>query len=103
MRIGVIAYDYKLSCRACYFLANLDQDSTIHYSAIDFVVMKDGTIYQAISENTERLRGSRFNQIILVDDNRWEVLGKRKTEIALLINENFLSDVDWQIQKYDWT
>jgi len=39
----------------------------------------------------------------LVDDNRWEVLKKRKTEIGLLIKENCLSDADWQVQKYDWT
>ena len=103
LTIGVVAYNYKLSCNAIKELAHNDETSTPRKLSMGYCEMQDGTIYKCFSTE-EKTRGLRIDQIILVDDDRWEVDWQQFELIDSLKHRMYMSYVpdEFQIQRYEW-
>jgi hypothetical protein len=66
--------------------------------------MRDGTKYMAVSSNPEKLRGIKVDQIILVDDFRWNVYMHQR-EILRELHGRILNSCvpdNLLIQEYEW-
>jgi hypothetical protein len=73
-----------------------------HGSWNSIAIFKDGTKVTTIN-STSHIRGERFDQLILCDDERWEIYGKRYDDISLLrFNCMFITNVpdEFQILEY---
>lgn len=101
--IAVVAFNYKLSCEAIRELAYNDQNYKPIQICMGFCKMQDGTRYKCFSTE-EKTRGHHIDQIILVDDNRWEVDWQQFELIDSLKHRMYMSYVpdEFQIQRYEW-
>ena len=102
MKIGVLGYNQNLTKEALVGIAKSDVDARIIKISSNEIVMSDGTSYIPATRQT---RGLRFDQIILVDDYRWELL----TDEFDFINDILLPSLinscvpeDFQVIQYEW-
>jgi adenylate kinase len=103
INIAVVGYNNDLSLKAARELATNDMDSEIVLANKNTIMMKDGTHYIPIG-NANQIRGCRYDQIILVDDERWEVLVKRANDIneVRLMLSGTLDGSPYETQHYEW-
>lgn len=103
LKIAVVAFDYELSCKALRVIAEND-NSIPKVIRKDNIIMKDETQYIALP-TYNHARGHCFDQLIIVDDSRWEVYGKQyelidwikyRLSCASYVPEEF------QILEYEW-
>jgi hypothetical protein len=105
LRVAVIGYTYELSCRAIRILAKSDE-SKIKTVKKSQIIMEDDTEYFAISPDSyDSLRGYKFDQLIIVDDDRWEILYKHCGIINYIkqriLYYSFVPE-SFQVQKFEW-
>ena len=63
-----------------------------------YIRMKDGSQITGISF-AEHLRGHKYDQLILVDDKRWNILTDKAVEIDQIIEQTmYMSDVPKEFQ-----
>jgi len=74
-KIGIIGYNYDQSKQALKEIVENDESACRSMSSWG-AVMFDKTRYFII-EDSRGLRGFRFDQLVIVDDNRWNVYDKR--------------------------
>lgn len=107
LKIGVLGYSYDLSIRALWEIINNDEfnyKSRSKYIAL----MNDDleTTYYAINPNNEdRINGIRLDQLIIVDDNRWNILIRHEEFINHCIIPCLVRSYvpeEFKIQKYEW-
>lgn len=75
LNIAVVGYNFELSCKAIRIIAEND-NCKINKITKDSIFMEDGTKYKAFP-TYNHARGHIVDQIIIVDDNRWEVYQKQ--------------------------
>ena len=66
--------------------------------------MADGTRYESINVDSTT-RGLKFDQIILIDDNKWKIFNKYRQIIDELTNfclTDLFNGLSVQIIKYEW-
>lgn len=51
-----------------------------------FVIFKDGSEVIGITSSVNYMRGYKFDQLILCDDERWEIYWKRRSDINGLMD-----------------
>lgn len=74
--IGFLGYTSELSIKGLRQFAenNKDEIRNVRNSNIDCeLYLKDGTIIRAITYSERFLHGYKFDQLILFDDNRWNI------------------------------
>lgn len=104
LHIAVVAYDFRLSCKAIKELAMSDKNSKIKIARKDEIMMEDGTRYKAFP-TYNHTRGKWIDQIIIVDDDRWKVYDQQYELIEWLkIRVDCTSYIpeEYQIQEYEW-
>ena len=104
MKIGVLGYNSNLTKEALWHIAHADEDAELLTLSTIAAFMSDGTIYDPVKTGQAN-RGIKYDQIILVDDYRWEILNKQKD----IINDFKFCELkyscvpeDFQILKYEW-
>ena len=103
MTIAVIGYNRLQSIEAVRVLAENDC-SPIERVYNHNVFLKDGTIYVPIISDDAYLRGVRFDQIIYVDDYRWNVFSRRYDVIKMIRSclSGLFSETKYEEQRYEW-
>lgn len=103
LTVAVVAYNYDLSCKAVWQLANNDKDSKIKYKHKNEIIMEDCTRYITFP-TYNHVRGHCIDQLIIVDDYRWEVYQEQAELIDWIKHRMFMSCVpeELQIQRYEW-
>lgn len=106
LNIAVVGYNYELSCEAIRLLADNDVNNNINTVICrkDLIEMNDRTRYKAFP-TYNHARENIIDQVIIVDDNRWNVYQqqfelinwlKYRMECTSCVPEEF------QIQKYEY-
>lgn len=69
----------------------------------DYIIMEDDTRYK-IFPTYNHVRGHCIDQLIIVDDDRWEVYDVQHELIDWIKYRMFMSCVpeEFQIQEYEW-
>lgn len=103
LNIAIVGYNHDLSRRALWEIVNNDVNSKFAVRNKDSVTMEDGTKYRAISRE-EQVRGYSIDQLIIVDDLRWEIYNKQKDVIEYIKYRLEISCVpeEFQVQQYEW-
>lgn len=104
LHIAVVGYNYELSCKAIRMFAQNDMDSKPIKIMKDSIVMDDGTKYKAFSSDNNA-RGHYIDQIIVVDDSRWDVYQQQYELIDFLKYRLYCTSCvpeEYQIQEYEW-
>ena len=104
LRVGILAYNESLTTECCKMIAYSDEDAKITNTTQRATYMGDGTAYFAISDSELNNRGRTLDQLILVDDSRWEIFKHKETLIDYLekyvLNDN-LKNTEYRIQMYE--
>ena len=79
LKIGLIGYNTKQTQYGMQVLAHENSDKVCCFTK-NKVVLEDETEIYAIY-NMNNVRGRKFDQLILCDDERWNILEERKTFI----------------------
>jgi len=97
-----VAYNYKLSKEAMKKIANSDK-SNIKTLRENYIEMNDATRYYIFSTHNH-VRGHIIDQLIIVDDSRWEVYQQQAELIEWIKYRMCYSCVpeEYQIQEYEW-
>jgi len=103
LRVAILGYNLDLSRKALREIVENDIFSKPINKKKDQAIMSDGTKYIAIS-SIEKVRGYAFDQLIIVDDSRWEIFDKQWDVIDYVKERLFLSYVpeEFQIQRYEY-
>ena len=103
LRIAVVAYNYELSLKAIRELAENDTNSKPKIICRDKILMDDDTQYITFS-TYNNVRGHCIDQLIIVDDFRWEVYSKQYELIDWIKYRMWMSCVPEEFQelKYEW-
>ncbi len=103
LNIAVVAFNYVLALRACKVLADNDTDTKIKRKCKEYIEMEDGTRYKHFS-NYNNARGHKIDQIILVDDFRWDIYQEQFELIDYLKSKVSVSCVpdEFLIQQYEY-
>jgi len=104
LKVGVLGTNTKMIYQAIKQIAESDVYSIVHINAYK-AIMSDGTEYIAIYPGTSSVRGYKLDQLIVVDDARWNIFAKLGELIDKLRQELlFYSCVpeEFQIQKFEW-
>jgi len=103
LHIAVLGYNYKLSCRALYEVAENDIDSKPKIRKKDTIIMEDGTKYTALPTNIDRVRGYHFDQLIIADDSRWMIFkecGEILNYLGYRLGASYVPE-EFKTQKYE--
>jgi predicted HAD superfamily hydrolase len=102
LRIAIVGFNYEQSKRAMKEIANIDC-SKIERMSDKSIEMNDGTKYY-IFPTYNHVRGYCIDQLIIVDDYRWEVLYQEEELIDWIKYRMMHSCVpeEFKIQKYEW-
>lgn len=75
LKIGFIGYNSQLTQDGLRkFVNNNEEDVAIFKKRTSYIRLKDGTEIVGLYENrVDGLRGHRFDQLILFDDERWMI------------------------------
>lgn len=104
--IAFMGYNSKLTNYGFrqFFENNREQVRAVYFESL-IIILKDGTKLKAIPSVDERsLRGYRFDQLILFDDDRWMIDFMREEDIRIIKALTMqLSNVpeEFQILKYE--
>jgi hypothetical protein len=104
LNIAVVAFNFELSCRAVKEIALNDVDSKPIMMLRDTIKMEDGTWYQAFP-TFNHVRGHTIDQIIIVDDSRWNVYQQQYELIDWLkyrMDCTSCVPEEFQILTYEW-
>lgn len=103
LNIAIVAFNYELSKKAMREIAYNDVDSKIKIKQYDYIIMEDDTRYK-IFPTYNHVRGHCIDQLIIVDDDRWEVYAQQYELIDWIKYRMFMSCVpeELQIQRYEW-
>lgn len=105
LRLGFIGYNMNLTlCGMRDFAENNREDVEFFAPNKRSLRLKDGTEIYALLENGISLRGHDLDQLILYDDNRWEIKSHRyKFIIWILENLMYRSCVpdEFKILEYE--
>lgn len=87
LRIGFIGYNSQLTQDGLrQFVENNEEDVEIFKYRQSYIRLKDGTEIVGLYENrVDGLRGHRLDQLILFDDERWEIKWDRYDFIRRII------------------
>lgn len=105
LRLGLLGYTSQLSIDGVKQIAENNKDEIVKCVITSFeahVVFKDGSIVKSISHNGN-LRGQKFDQLILFDDERWLIHFEKSRVIQRIVEETMhMSSVapEWQIIRY---
>jgi len=106
LNIAILGYNIKQTIAGLRQITenNIEQVIAINKTT-HTVLLKDGTKLQAILSLDERsLQGKHFDQLILFDDNRWEIRDYRLKDIFYIINVGMRQSVipeEFQIIEYE--
>jgi hypothetical protein len=103
LTIAIVAFNTNLSCEAMFEIAKNDTESKIKHKENFEILMENGTLYKVFSPSSST-SGHRIDQIIIVDDCRWEIIEKHSAFLSKLEERMFYSCVpeEYLIQKYEW-
>ncbi len=105
LKIGVLGWDSHLSQVALKQVVLNDKTTTPKKIYKDKVITEDESLYMIVPQEIDKLRGLRFDQLILVDDERWQLLDKHYYLIKdfenYVISTSCVPD-EFKIQKYEW-
>lgn len=105
LRLGFMGYNTNLTlCGMRDFAENNREDVEFFAPNKRYLRLKDGTEIYALLENGISLRGHDLDQLILYDDNRWEIKSHRyKFIIWILENLMYRSCVpdEFKILEYE--
>lgn len=89
LKIGFIGYNSQLTQDGLrQFVINNEEDVEIFEYRKSYIRLKDGTEIVGLYENRgDGLRGHRFDQLILFDDERWMIKWDRYNFIKTLIEK----------------
>jgi hypothetical protein len=76
LKIGFIGYNREQTDTGLEQFVKSNKDQVTHFARCE-VVLEDGTKIVPIY-NEDNVRGKKFDQIILCDDERWNIWEKRK-------------------------
>jgi hypothetical protein len=102
LKIAVVAYNIEQSQIAIKILAENDNSSKPKLLCLNETHMEDGTIYQIMSFS-KSMRGEKFDQLIIINDFRFNVYNQFPLEIYELKERiKFYSCVpeEFQVQEY---
>ena len=88
LNIAILGYDNKQTITGLRQITenNIEQVIAINKTT-HTVLLGDGTKLQAILNLDERsLQGKHFDQLMLFDDNRWEIYDHRLKDIFYILN-----------------
>lgn len=90
LRLGLIGYNTTLTLSGIIDFAENNREKVEFLSHNKrHLILKDGTEIFALLENGINLRGYDLDQLILYDDNRWEIKSHRYKFIAWIL-ENLM-------------
>lgn len=107
LKIGFIGYNSQLTQDGLIqFAENNKEDVEIYKCRASYIRLKDGAEIVGLYENRpDALRGHRFDQIVLFDDERWNITARRYDFIKQVIEKcvSWYSCVpeEYQILKYE--
>lgn len=107
LHIGVLGYSYDLSIKQLREIVNNDMTSKPKRITRNNIIMEDGTKFTVIPSSTDWInwiKGYKFDQLLLVDDNRWMIFNKHYDLIEYLKGRLSISFVpeEFKILKYEW-
>jgi len=106
LNIAILGYNVKQTIAGLRQITenNIEQVITINKTT-HTVLLKDGTKLQAILSLDERsLQGKHFDQLMLFDDNRWDIRDHRLKDIFYITNVGMRQSVipeEFQIIEYE--
>ena len=106
LNIAILGYNVKQTIAGLRQITenNIEQVITINKTT-HTVLLKDGTKLQAILSLDERsLQGKHFDQLMLFDDNRWDIRDYRLKDIFYITNVGMRQSVipeEFQIIEYE--
>lgn len=102
LRIAIVGFNYELSKKAMLKIAEVDY-STIKRKSNKYIEMDDDTLY-CVFPNYNHVRGYQIDQLIVVDDFRWEIYNQQEELIDWIKYRMKHSCVpeEFQVQKYEW-
>ena len=102
--IAFIGWNEEQTCRYLEDLARVNADQVHRFDKRrGCVTLKDGTTITAVKPVPEFLYGRRFDQVIVADDRRLNVIDRRYPEIVALDHSmaNSIVPVHFRWQLYD--
>ncbi len=88
LRLGFIGYNSNLTLYGMKEFAENNKETVDYFSGDKrYIRLKDGTHIFALLEHHVNPRGYDLDQLILFDDNRWEIKYKRCKSIRIILNE----------------
>lgn len=89
LKIGFIGYNSQLTQDGLRkFVNNNEEDVAIFKKRTSYIRLKDGTEIDGLYENrVDGLRGHRFDQLILFDDERWMIKWDKHNFIREIISK----------------
>lgn len=107
LRLALLGYNQKTTEMGLRYFINNNADQIEGVSWVNKEIrLKDGsTIRGIISADELYLRGKRFDQLILFDDNRWEIEWYRSEDIRIIKALTMYISVipeEFQIIKYEY-
>lgn len=105
LKVGILGFNANQTYMGMREIAVNDYDNKIIKINIDQIIMSDGTEYIAIYPNSEKVVGYKLDQLIVIDDVRWNIFSKLYELIDTLRQRLlFYSYVpeEYQIQKFEW-
>ena len=105
LKIGLIAYNREQSQSAIKDFAKNNEEQIIFFSK-DKIKLRDGTEIYVLHDNEYDLRGRKFDQLILCDDDRWDIIHQKGDFIARVLNNNVFYNscvpYDYIVMKYEY-
>lgn len=105
LKMGLIGYNTTLTLKGIKdFAKNNKDDVEVFKPSSSYLRLKDGTEIFGLFENVSGLRGYDLDQLILYDDDRWEIKQHKYKFIAwLLENRMYRSCVpdEFKILEYE--
>ena len=106
LNIAVLGYNSKLSVEGVkQLIKNNEEQFVVFNVSRGTAVLKDGPRLEAITDPSEQtLRGKSIDQLILFDDDRWEIVWSRAHDIELIqamTMQRTIVPKKFQILKYE--
>ena len=105
-RLGLIGYDAKQTDEGLkqFIDNNEDQVAGVNWSARQIHLRDGSTIRGVQSVDDRRLAGMKFDQLILFDDDRWNIRWHREEDIRIIkaVSMNFsIVPEEFQLIEYE--
>lgn len=104
LQIGLIAYNRQQAEEGLRVIAENNEEQVKYLDNNKLVLQDDTTIY-VLYDSPYQLRGRRFDQLVLFDDNRWNVLDTKRDFIVKILKEYIFPwscvPVDYIVMQYE--